>query len=515
MLAAMALVLLLCLTLLGSLPALFENARLWQLKEWRWHRLHAHISENGWFRPLFGLPRTGLALIALPLISLYGQVYPMTEVALLLFAGTIAVPVLRRKQVGPVWTQKAIVTVGIALLLTASAAWLVLSTAPWLVARHILIGIAFFQPLFLGGSWFLLQPLDRMLKQRRFARARTLRVSLPDLNVIAITGSVGKTTTKELLQHLLRERNAVATPAFVNSELGVTDWFIKTCSKTSPPAIAVVEVGAYRAGEIALVCSIIQPTMSVVTYIGKQHLALFGSEEKLLEAKAEIVSALKPDGHLFLNADNERSASLSARSPCPVTTVGTVHGNRRAQDLEETRDGLRFTLDTVRFDVPLHGTHNISNILLAVAVAEKLGLPLTECAERLRKFSPPRQTFTVRQERGCTVLDDTHNSSPHSFQAAIEWARTQPNDHKVLLCSGLIELGEEHDRVHIELGQLCTPVFERIICTSGRSGRAIAEGYDRPVETPHPKLVPIVPGSLLVCEGRVPVTLIHQLLPSL
>jgi len=512
MLAAMALVLLLCLTLLGSLPALFENARLWQLKEWRWHRLHAHISENGWFRPLFGLPRTGLALIALPLISLYGQVYPMTEVALLLFAGTIAVPVLRRKQVGPVWTQKAIVTVGIALLLTASAAWLVLSTAPWLVARHILIGIAFFQPLFLGGSWFLLQPLDRMLKQRRFARARTLRVSLPDLNVIAITGSVGKTTTKELLQHLLRERNAVATPAFVNSELGVTDWFIKTCSKTSPPAIAVVEVGAYRAGEIALVCSIIQPTMSVVTYIGKQHLALFGSEEKLLEAKAEIVSALKPDGHLFLNADNERSASLSARSPCPVTTVGTVHGNRRAQDLEETRDGLRFTLDTVRFDVPLHGTHNISNILLAVAVAEKLGLPLTECAERLRKFSPPSQTFTVRQERGCTVLDDTHNSSPHSFQAAIEWARTQPNDHKVLLCSGLIELGEEHDRVHIELGQLCTPVFERIICTSGRSGRAIAEGYGRPVEIPNENIAPIVPGSLLVCEGRVPSNLISQLL---
>jgi len=268
-------------------------------------------------------------------------------------------------------------------------------------------------------------------------------------------------------------------------------------------------------GEIALLCSIVQPTIGVVTYVGSQHIALFGSQEALCRAKGELIAMLPGTGHAFLNADNARCSALAARAQCPVTTVGT--GGRadiEAFEVEETTRGIRFRVEDTTYDVPIHGTHNVTNVLLAIAVAQSLGRAPQEIALRLQSFKPPAHTFDVRTECDVTILDDTHNASPASFEAAIQWARSQPAEQRVLLTSGLIELGEEQDRTHMELGTMAAPVFDRVIFLSGQSAKPFRSGFGREVELLSGRTTPVPPSALLVCIGRMSEETVRRLLPS-
>jgi UDP-N-acetylmuramoyl-tripeptide--D-alanyl-D-alanine ligase len=197
-----------------------------------------------------------------------------------------------------------------------------------------------------------------------------------------------------------------------------------------------------------------------------------------------------------------------------VTLVGTGGvSDFEATDIEEVPTGISFRADGTRFVIPLHGTHNVSNALLAIAVARHLGMSLQAIAKRLLTFAPPSRTFQVRREHGVTILDDTHNSSAASFKAAIAWARNQPFSQKTLISSGLIELGEEQERTHMELGGVAAPVFQRAIFLNARSGHEFAEGFGKPVEVFSKKTRHVPSGSLLVCVGRMAAKTIERLLP--
>jgi len=424
------------------------------------------------------------------------------------------VQILLRKQRKPVWTMKALTVTTGGALLTLLLAWTLASTS--LPAPLWLPPIVCLQSGMLALAWLVLWPLDTHLKQRILSRGKTLRAAHPELLVIGITGSVGKTTTKELLAHILGTDRCLATPTHVNTEIGVAQWLLRTVKKPLPPQTPlIVEMGAYRPGEIATLCSVVRPSMGIVTFIGSQHLALFGSQESLAAAKGELLHALPANGKAFLNGDCDRCRSLLPLSSCPVTVVGTGgRADLEAYDIEETTQGLRFTADSIPFSVPLHGTHNVTNVLLAVAAAQSLGLKMEEIASRLRSFQPPHGTFEVRQERGVTILDDTHNASATSFSAAIRWAETQPFERKVLLTSGLIELGEEHERTHRELGNLAAPVFPEAIFLSRQSAALFAEGFGRPVTLYSRKTPAITSPALLVCVGRMPASVIRRLLPQ-
>lgn len=296
----------------------------------------------------------------------------------------------------------------------------------------------------------------------------------------------------------------------------------------------IIEMGAYRKGEIAVLCSFTQPTIGVVTHIGTQHIALFGSQEKLFNAKSELVRSLPSDGRAFLNGDNDLTRKMAAMSPCPAVVVGTGgQCDLEAFDIEETGSGIRFRLvprslpsrlgraeadgeggtRDILFDVPLHGTHNVTNVLLAIAVGEHLGIRLERIRELLKTFAPLSQTFSVRTEAGVRILDDTHNSSTASMKAAIAWARTQPEEHKVLLTAGLIEMGDLQSPAEEELGALAGRVFERTIVLDGASARNFAEGGGR-VEVFSTTMGRVSAGSLLVCTGRMPPSVIKRMLPS-
>ncbi len=536
------------LTLLACLSPLLTFAAFWQVKEWRPDRLREELLRERSFLSLIGgkiRPAVVVAffflLVVIPVASL-----PILAALGALDALTVAQFLLRRQRM-PVWTSKAKTLVGFSLILDAAAAWL-LSQVPlgWI----ILPVLPLLQAATLALSWAAFLPVDHALKRQIMAKAKTRRDAHPELTVIGITGSVGKTTTKELLAHILQvrpntqhnqnlvppspsseggqqgegsgaggqgDRGPMFTPAHVNSEVGVAQWILKHLPTDPLPqgTPLIVEMGAYRAGEVAELCAFVRPSIGIVTFIGSQHLALFGSQEALIKAKGELLVSLPETGHAFLNGDCERCREMARFCRCPVTVVGTGGpGDLEAYDIEETTTGIRFAVGEVPFAVPLHGTHNVVNVLLTIAVAEHLGMARQAIAERLRTFRPPHRTFEVRQESGITILDDTHNASATSFKAAIAWAKSQPFAHRTLLTNGIIELGEEHERTHRELGALAAEVFQNVIFLDRRSASFFTEGFGKPITVLNKNTVPIPPDSLLVCVGRMSPATIGRLLPQ-
>ena len=500
------------LALLASASPLLTFAWLWQVKEWRFDRLREHLRSEGCFRQLFGLVRPAIVLLLCVAGTVSQEIQPVWHTTTLVLLGILTlVQFGLHRQRFPVWTQKAVTLVASTLIVDAIIALFWLSSHPALLAILPLL-----QAFTLTISWFLFWPVDRFLKEKRMRRAQKLREQFPALTVIGVTGSVGKTTVKELLSCILKNQNVHATPAYVNSEMGVASWLIQELSdqKNAPSEILIVEMGAYRRGEIAKLCRIAKPTMGIITFIGKQHMGLFGSQEALANAKAELLESLPKDGIAFLNADNNACVKLAEKAPCSVQTVGTGgHADIEAFDIEETSTGITFRTGNTRFSVPLHGTHNVTNVLLAIAVARTLELHDADTARAVSAYTPPDHTFSMRQEQGVTILDDTHNSSPASFKAVVAWARTQPTEQKVLLTSGLIELGTEQDHIHKELGEMAQGVFDRVIFLHPRSGQFFEKGYGKDIEVYTPLTKKTEAGTLLTCIGRVPSATIKRLLP--
>lgn len=502
------------LALLASLSPLLTFGHLWQLKEWRIDRLREHLARERWIRPLFGITRPLLLIASAPLLLWH-------DVPLLVwclgFCGLGAllslVQLALRRQPLPVWTHKAIVLMATALAIDL-AFLLMMTNDPWSSVNIAVVVLVFAQPLVLMTSAALFSPIDRYLKGNIIARAKAIRAAHPELKVIGVTGSVGKTTTKEILSHVLQPLGAKATPAHLNAEIGVAQW-LATILEKEPPPILVVEMGAYRRGEIALLADIAQPTMGVVTAVGNQHVALFGSQENIFLAKSELVEAIPPNGKAFLNGDDALCRKMKERCRCPGVIVSTGGpSDMEATDIEETPEGLRFRVGQTAFSAKLRGTHNVRNLLLAIAVCRELGMTDDAIAARMRTFEPPSKTFQVRREAGVELLDDTYNSSPESFKAAIAWAKSQPFDQKTLLAAGIIELGEEFEDVHRELGAQAQPVFQRVIFLDEDAGTCFAQGFGRPVEVPSKTSAPVPAGSLLVCIGRMSPGTIRRFLPA-
>jgi UDP-N-acetylmuramoyl-tripeptide--D-alanyl-D-alanine ligase len=431
------------------------------------------------------------------------------------FALLSATQIVLRRQPMPVWTKKALMVMALAFALSLLAILGSFATSyPWLWLPLIIVG----QPLFVLAAWIALLPLDLFLKNRVMNRAAALRKAHREMKVIGIAGSVGKTTTKELLKHLLQDLNPIATPAHVNTEMGVAQWLISTLdighwtvdpSKMSRPVI--IEMGAYRLGEISLLSRIAGPTIGVLTTLGSDHLALFGSEEAIRKANAELIEALPSDGHAFIAVTDTPSAAIAASSPCPATTIGE-HGDLHATHAEDREDGLHLTVQGHALHLPMHGLHNATNLLLAIGVARHLGVSWDRIRELAKTFRPVSHTFSVKRERGVTLLDDTYNISFLSFKAALKWAAHRKERPRILLTNGLLEVGDAEDDYHAELGEVANGKIERAIFLNPKAAKAFGETFKGERETLSDD-TKVPTGSLLLCVGRMPLSTIQRLLP--
>jgi len=496
----------LAFTALGTLSPLATFLRLFQMKEWRWDRLTEHLRREGPVSQLFSNAR--LMLLALSVFGLFLFPHPLVSLYVSSLLACLSVlQIAVGKQPMPVWTTKALILGALSMGITMAAVWI----APGVPLLPVLAVVL--QPAIVLLAWALFLPIDRKMKEKVFAEASALRDGLlENAVVIGIAGSVGKTTTKELLKHLLQDLSPLSTPAHVNTEMGVAQWLLNN-EKLIPGKPLIIEMGAYAKGEIKLLCGIVRPTIGVVTALGSDHLALFGSEEAIIDANAELVESLPENGHAFLNGDNEATRSLASRMRCPAALVGTHEGDHMvALDIEERTDGLHFRLDNEDFAVPLHGRHHVTNVLLAVSVAAYLQVPLKRIQELLKTFHPLSHTFNVLEENSVTILDDTYNVSPLSFRAALDWAANRKETPKILLTSGLLELGRDEEKFLRELGRKAA-FFDRVIFTTPKGKDVFETELGKKAELFSASTEKIAQGSLLACVGRMPISTIRHLLP--
>ena len=298
-----------------------------------------------------------------------------------------------------------------------------------------------------------------------------------DLDVIGITGSVGKTTTKGIVASVLSSKYRVqANPLNYNNEVSVPLCLLELRAETER---AVIEHGMYTTGEIALLCSWTRPRIGVVLNVGPTHLERAGSIDAITRAKRELIEALPTDGAAVLNLDDERVASMAPHTAAHVWWFGTSEGARvRGTDvMSDGARGFDFTLtfdgEARRVHVPLPGRHLLSNVLAAAATGFADGLTFEQVVAAIEALDVPLRLNVITLPGDITVLDDTYNAQPASTIAALDLLAEMAGRHVALL-GDMRELGDASHAEHERVGQHAAAVVGLLI-TVGEEARALGD----------------------------------------
>ncbi|TYC03684.1 UDP-N-acetylmuramoyl-tripeptide--D-alanyl-D-alanine ligase [Micromonospora sp. WP24] len=313
--------------------------------------------------------------------------------------------------------------------------------------------------------------------------ARTVVDRLPQLTVVGLTGSSGKTTTKDLVAQLSsRLGTTVAPPGSFNNELGHPYTALKADSETR---YLVMEKGARGIGHVRYLCELVPPRISVVLNVGTSHIGGFGSQANIALAKGELVEALPADGLAVLNADDPLVAAMASRTEARVVFYGeAADADVRAEDVAlDERGRPSYTLVTPEGRAPvrlgLTGRHQVSNTLAAAAVARELGMPLTELAQALGELGlvSTRRMDVFDRPDGVTVIDDSYNANPASMSVAIKALAALGGGRRTVAVLGyMAELGPYEYDGHAEVGRLAAELGVDRLLVVGESAAPIHEG---------------------------------------
>ncbi|MEP7764898.1 UDP-N-acetylmuramoyl-tripeptide--D-alanyl-D-alanine ligase [Sanguibacter sp. 25GB23B1] len=304
------------------------------------------------------------------------------------------------------------------------------------------------------------------------------------VEVVAVTGSVGKTTTKDLLGEVLASAGETVLPAgSLNNEIGLPLTVLRATRSTR---FLVLEMGASAAGDLTYLTGIAPPDVAVVLAVGSAHLGGFGGLDAVARAKSELVTGLAPGGVAVLNADDHRVVAMRDVAPGRVVTFGTVRDcTVRAVDVRIDRGGrVSFELQHAGATAPvalrLVGEHHLTNALAAAAASLELGLPLADVAAILSTAaasSPHRMAVTDRPD-GVTVIDDSYNANPDSMRAALKaLAVMAGRDRRSIAVLGeMLELGPDSRAVHDEVGRLVVRLNIKLLVVVGAGASGIGDG---------------------------------------
>jgi UDP-N-acetylmuramoyl-tripeptide--D-alanyl-D-alanine ligase len=265
--------------------------------------------------------------------------------------------------------------------------------------------------------------------------------------VIGVTGSAGKTSTKDAIAHLLSPFLSVGkTVGNFNNHIGVPLSILRL---PDAARVGVLEMGMNHAGEIRDLCAIAKPDIGVVTNVGYAHVEFFESIDGVARAKRELIESLPGSGTAVLNADDERVAAFRDIHPgCTVTYGFSPQADIRAEIVDETH----FRCSGALFETHLSGRHAISNILAAVAVASLFGIPATRLGEPVRTLMPGKMRGERLVHQGITILNDSYNSNPAAASAMLDVLRDTPAQRRIAVLGEMLELGDGTEPLHRDLG---------------------------------------------------------------
>lgn len=326
---------------------------------------------------------------------------------------------------------------------------------------------------------FVLGVPDALLAYQQLATYHRSRFRIP---LVAVTGSNGKTTTKEMVARVLEERwNILVTEGNFNNRIGVPHTLLRL---TPEHEAAVIEMGVDHKGQTARLADIARPTMGLITNIGPDHLEFFGTMEVSAEAKGELLDRLGPEEAAVLNADDPYFGYLASRARCRVVSFGqSPTALVRATEVRSDVKGIRFKLSLPGRVRPTpvmlqaHGIHNLSNALAAAAVGYLCELSGAKIAHGLLHFRPALMRSQVERLGDITVINDCYNANPASMKAAVDLlVEIGAGTHTMAVLGDMLELGPQAEAFHRDLGVHVAAGGITCLVTCGNLGRAIAEG---------------------------------------
>lgn len=462
---------------------------LWQIKEYRLDRAMLHFTETLQGKNLFLSP-----LVFLKWLAIFGYIlvifnrdlsYPYQILVFAIFVVQAILSIYEIFQRGirrPVFTGKAIVIIILTLvILLLLFGFPLLDSFVWLLILDRLtpLFIFFFVTSFSLPTEFYYD--ISIEKAKKKLRTRT------DLIVIGVTGSYGKSSTKDYIAQILEKKYRVLkTQGTNNTPIGIGRTVIEGLRKDTE--IFVVEMGAYKKGEIAYMCDMVRPRIGVLTSVSSQHLSLFGSLENTKEAKYELIQALPKDGLALFNGNNKIVYDLYKK---PINFLrrkilyktGTVRGYKAdisASNILPRKTHLSFDVrlkgKVNHFIAPLIGVQNVENILPAIFIAKSLGMTDTEIKKAVSGLYPLYKTMTRHElPNGPTIIDDTFNANPDAVIVAVLYMKLY-REKRVLVLQPMIELGKNAEKEHYRVGKEISSVCDYLFLTNTNFYQPLLKG---------------------------------------
>lgn len=466
---------------------------LWQVKEYRFDRMFAHLAETHQGRDIllsWMLFLKILVILLFPfavLLPEYMRPYQafitcVFCLQLMLFLKEIALRKVKR----PVLTAKALFLIACSLAFSLLLFFLpVIEYFLWLliIDRLLVFFIAFLVAI-LGVPTEFYRDIKVQRAIKKLSRYKNILV-------IGITGSYGKSTTKEYLAQILEKKfSVVKTKGTNNTPIGIAQTILQSIKSTTE--IFVVEMGAYKKGEIKELCNIVYPKIGVLTGINEQHMSLFGSIEETTEAKYELIRSLPKNGLALFNGNNKIVAGLFRKSTKDKVLYYTTYASKRsihsvkksiiASNIKIAKTSLSFSVTIAKkilhLEAPLVGVQNIEGILPAIYIAYHLGMSGAEIKNAVAKLqSLPQTMTTVHGPNGSTILDDTYNANPDAVLSTFRYV-TLYRGRKLLVLQPMIELGKDAGQQHYELGQQISKVYDYLFLTNKNFSKEIIKGIE-------------------------------------
>jgi UDP-N-acetylmuramoyl-tripeptide--D-alanyl-D-alanine ligase len=311
--------------------------------------------------------------------------------------------------------------------------------------------------------------------------AANYRKSLP-LKVLVITGSNGKTSTKDFVAATLsRGFRVTKTEGNFNNHVGLPQTML---AASSSDEIAVWEIGMNHPGEIAALAKLAAPDLAIITNVGLAHIEFMGSREAIATEKGALAEAVGAHGTVILNADDPYSQGIAERTRAKVILAGIENGFVRATEVRQSSGGCEFTIlegaHRCRAQLPVPGVHMVQNAMLAVAAGRAFGLSLEDCAAGLASAPLTKARLQIKEIKGIQFIDDSYNANPDSMKAALRTlVELDADGRRVAVLGQMSELGEESERRHREVGEAAAAYGIDELIAVGATGAEIARAAQR------------------------------------
>lgn len=306
--------------------------------------------------------------------------------------------------------------------------------------------------------------------------------SMPNLKIIGITGSYGKTSSKNILSDILNIKyNALPTPRNLNTYNGLIMTVNNYMDKFTD--IFIAEMGAYVKGEIAGLCKLVKPKYGIITRIGTAHLETFGSEDNIVQGKFELVESLPSDGFAILNGDDPKQVNYKIKNKVRIIWIGIENENVdvRATNIKCSNKGTSFDVlfkgdeKKYHFETKLLGDHNVYNILAALACGREFDIDIPDLITAVRNVRPVEHRLELKRLGNFYQIDDAYNSNPIGAENACKILGMMPG-YKVVVTPGMVELGTKEDEYNKKFGEQIAKVADIVILIGKKKTQPIKEG---------------------------------------